>query len=268
MWEKLINDYIKELNQSDELVEYGEWFEPYSKALAKSAKEKKITQNPATPKQIEKREKSLNCTLPPSYRKFLLYSNGLLMPNRFFNLLPVEEIDWFYNYNKEWIDIWIENDTNCNENYIAIKDQDPCTICSKYLKSALQISDSSEGEVLLLVPEVKNGKEWEAWYFANYLAGAYRFSSFEEMMKFFIYPPKTKEISTKDLEAMQEKALQKLYQDIEPIKAKITKSNTLLKAFKEELDLVLDEIPQKMYEKTADKESIKQEILDFLYKKD
>ena len=50
----------------------------------------------------------------------------------------------------------------------------------------MQISDSLEGEVLLLNPKVKFGNEWEAWYFANYLPGAIRFKSFKEMLEYFI----------------------------------------------------------------------------------
>jgi hypothetical protein len=53
-----------------------------------------------------------------------------------------------------------------------------------HLKETLQITEVGDAAVYLLNPQVitKEG-EWEAWFFANWLPGARRYRSFEELMR-------------------------------------------------------------------------------------
>ncbi|MEM7714259.1 MAG: hypothetical protein AAF349_11915 [Cyanobacteria bacterium P01_A01_bin.68] len=52
----------------------------------------------------------------------------------------------------------------------------------EYLQTALQISDASDGEVMLLNPKIIHHNEWEAWFFSNHIPGAIRYHSFWEMI--------------------------------------------------------------------------------------
>src|SRR5690606_3968544 len=53
------------------------------------------------------------------------------------------------------------------------------------LASTLQLSDKGDAAILLLQPErVGPDGEWEAWFMASWIPGAYRFPSFWEMAQF------------------------------------------------------------------------------------
>ncbi len=194
-WKELIVQYKEQPIEYP--MEYGDWMEPYSGLLMKIHKSGEIVNsNSISDDQISEYEAKLNVKLPPSYLEFLKYTNGMLLHNSFVNLLPLENIDWFYTLNKEWVDIWNEDEDDISDEkyFIYGEKQDTCWMRNKYLKAALQISDSCEGDVLLLNPEVKFGDEWEAWYFSNALAGAMRFRSFKELMEYFLLPQETEEI--------------------------------------------------------------------------
>ena len=60
--------------------------------------------------------------------------------------------------------------------------------CSKlrieYLQTTLEISQKGDSAIYLLNPEVITTEgEWEAWFFADWLPGADRYSSFCDMMQ-------------------------------------------------------------------------------------
>ena len=64
------------------------------------------------------------------------------------------------------------------------QEQDPITLRVEYLQTALQISDVGDSSIYLLNPQVVTEEgEWEAWFFANWLPGAARYRSFQELMK-------------------------------------------------------------------------------------
>jgi len=176
-------------------MEYGEWAEPYALELARAYEKGEITNEGLLEEEIATVEAKLKVKLPPSYLAFLKYSNGLLLPDRFTNLLPLKDIDWFYTLNQEWADIWNdgEDDVEDEQYFVYGKEQDSCHMRSRYLKTALQISDSAEGDVLLLNPEVKFGEEWEAWWFGDALPGAIRFQSFQELLLYLLQPEEAQE---------------------------------------------------------------------------
>jgi len=206
-WEDIISDYKE--RPVDYPMEYKDWIEPYSAELASAYEKGEIVNSSVTDEIIKKTEERLDVKLPPSYLEFLKYSNGLLLPDKFTNLLPLEKVDWFYTLNQEWVDIWTEytDDNVSDEEYFVYgKEQDTCQMRSKYLKTALQISDSAEGDVLLLNPEVKYGDEWEAWWFGNALAGAIRFKSFKELLEYLLAPDEEiEELSEEEYAKMIEK---------------------------------------------------------------
>src|SRR4051812_47928636 len=65
---------------------------------------------PASEQDIMMREMHLEITLPPSYRDFLLTSNGFRYVSFFLdNLSSIEEVDWAINIEEEWWFQLLEN---------------------------------------------------------------------------------------------------------------------------------------------------------------
>lgn len=210
-WKKLIENYEK--NIIDEYrIEYEDWIEPYSKELKLIFKENKIVNKPASKESILESEKKLNTQLPNSYIDFLKYSNGLLMPDKFVNLLPIEHIDWFYNLNQEWVDIWLESaDEDEGEEYKDVITEDPVQFKVYDLKYALQISDTLEGDVLLLNPNKKRDGEWEGWWFSNGHPGVVRYESFYDMLNEYLKPDEeSTPLTDEEYKKLQEESQKKI----------------------------------------------------------
>ena len=153
----------------------------------------------ASDEQIVQAETRLGVTLPPSYRTFLGVSNGWhiadLLTER---LWSAEEIEWFATRHQDWIDAWAEagqlaatqygeQSPVSDESYLIYgKDQNTnATFRQEYLQTALEISTNSpdSSAIYLLNPRIVDSDgEWEAWFFADWLPGAYRYRSFESLM--------------------------------------------------------------------------------------
>jgi hypothetical protein len=184
-WAKAIDIYTNTDIDADYKIDYNpKYFERPSSGLTSIALSGKLTSFGAIDEQIKETENRLGMLLPPSYINFLKKTNGMLLPSEFVDLLPVEEIDFFYNLEPEWVDAWCkEDDAISDEKYNTYGvNQDTVWIRTSYLKNAIQISNTLEEDVLLLNPNIKFGEEWEAWYFGNKLPGAYRYRSFTEMI--------------------------------------------------------------------------------------
>lgn len=140
----------------------------------------------ATEAQIVKLEQKLHTRFPLAYRNFLLASNGFIIADRRCEIYGTDKINWFINENQDWVDAWNnDNDEICDEQYFQYGGhQDCCWIRREYLKTALQISSTEDGDVYLLNPLIIDRRnEWEAWDFGNKNPGAYRYRSFWEMMQ-------------------------------------------------------------------------------------
>lgn len=285
----MTNEYLDELisvykkTPKKYPMEYGDWAEPYSEQLAKVYNEGEIVNKPVSDKAIKEAEARLNVKLPPSYVEFLKYSNGLLLPDKFTNLLPIENIDWFYKLNKEWVDIWQEGaegyeETSDEEYFVYGKEQDSCKIRERYLKTALQISDTLEGDVLLLNPKVKFGEEWEAWWFGNKLPGAIRFKSFGELLEYLLTPEEESEPMSEEEYQKMLKESQKAFEKAktEALDSVISSmlsnglgSQDILNEFQKEFNNIKEEnreLFERVEEKLDDKDSIKDEELDWMKK--
>ncbi len=125
-------------------------------------------------------ENRLGRQLPPSYCIPKLWST--------------HEIEWLPTRHRESIDAWLEGEHFGTESIIAAildseyfvygEAQDTVTMRSEYLPTALDISavEIARTAMYLLNPQVIVGGEWEAWLWAHWLPGAYRYRSFEELM--------------------------------------------------------------------------------------
>jgi len=141
----------------------------------------------ASEEEVAATEKLLTTRLPPSYRAFLKTSNGWRFPSiSIFDLLPAAKVVWFREQNQEWIDAYVGPSADLpplsdKEYFVYGGKQDCIKFRTEYLQTALQVSDVGDGAVVLLNPKVVTAEgEWETWFFANWLPGAFRYRSFAE----------------------------------------------------------------------------------------
>jgi hypothetical protein len=142
----------------------------------------------ASEEQIFAAETRLGITLPPSYRNFLKVTNGWPYYPGILELRPVEKIDWFCVENQDWINIWhgdcpeyASDKAYFNYEYNGLSWNQPMR--TKYLQTALQISDDIDCEVVLLNPQIIHNDEWEAWLFSSHAPKINRCRSFQEMLQ-------------------------------------------------------------------------------------
>ena len=142
---------------------------------------------PISDNEILKHEKRLNTVLPPSYREFLKTSNGFKQLNSFiWNIFPLDKVEWAQDFDEAFYmphSMLPKSPSIPDEIYFIYgNEQDPITIRNEYLPKTLAISDWGDAAILLLNPQIKFGEEWEAWMYATWLPGAFRYRSFEELM--------------------------------------------------------------------------------------
>jgi hypothetical protein len=144
----------------------------------------------ATEQAIQALEARLGNVLPSSYRSFLLVSNGWRLPgNTVPRLWSTTEIEWFATQNQEFITALTPEmmpPVPDDEYFIYGDAQDSVTMRIEYLLTALQISarEVAGTATYLLNPQVvTEDGEWEAWSYAHWFPGAYRYRSFWELMQ-------------------------------------------------------------------------------------
>lgn len=160
----------------------------------------------ATEEQIRCAEARLEISLPPSYREFLKVTNGWRQTTPFiYRLWSVEEIEWFVKRHSSWIMSFTKSyidshhpnshlryQLNGSLNILNVPDseyflygqgQDCSKLRLEYLSKSLEISAKGESAIYLLNPQViSEDGEWEAWFFSDWLPGADRYRSFQELM--------------------------------------------------------------------------------------
>jgi hypothetical protein len=133
-------------------------------------------------------EQRLGVTLPPSFRAYVLASNGWLSASS--KLIPLQHVVSFGQADRDYVQDWsitppIEIP---DERYFAYGDtQEPRNIRTRYLPDCLLISQplSEINERLLLNPQVRfDNQELETWLMSPRLPGAIRYRSFTELMRF------------------------------------------------------------------------------------
>jgi hypothetical protein len=128
-------------------------------------------------------EERLGTPLPPTYRTHLLASAGLPGDHGLL-LLPVDEIDRFAVREPDWLAAWMEGYRSGLGSPHAVEPlpddpYDPATMPAEQLGDTIVISTTDDMRLLLLNPgRVDGAGEWEAWDFATWYPGAYRYPSF------------------------------------------------------------------------------------------
>ena len=142
----------------------------------------------ASEDDIAAAEARIGESLPESYRRFLMASNGfviLALDVEDARLFSAAEIRWLRDGEPQFIEAWTRHDTPVADadyfNYTPT--QDPVHLRPAYLQDALQLSEFVEAAVVLLNPRIRTSTaEWEGWDFGNEWPGAYRYESFERLM--------------------------------------------------------------------------------------
>ncbi|TKK81151.1 SMI1/KNR4 family protein [Herbidospora galbida] len=118
--------------------------------------------SPATEAEIRGLEERLGVELPPSYRQFLLFTDGWGSDDDC-RLLRVEEIGWLRDVDPSTAESWSAPTTERSV---------PDSLLAGYWDDG----------VALLNPRVSTAEgEWEAWYLAPWLPGANRYRSFWDL---------------------------------------------------------------------------------------
>ena len=113
--------------------------------------------------QVRALEKRLGRALPPSYRAFLLASNGFHLASFIQRLYRADEVDWFRVHNADWAKAY-------RDTYPGLGD-------------CLQVSAIGDAAVVLLNPKVVSADgEWQTYFFANWIPGARPYRSFADFV--------------------------------------------------------------------------------------
>jgi hypothetical protein len=135
-------------------------------------------------------EERLGAALPPSYRQFLSVSDGWShVDDHNGPLLTTTEVGWLRDLDPETVEIWGKDEPTDRripdeQYFIYGEDQDCIHVRPEYFRTALQVTEWGDACYLLLNPAVVDDHgEWEAWSFATWYPGAFRYRSFWELMK-------------------------------------------------------------------------------------
>lgn len=153
----------------------------------------------ASQDEIAALETRLDTALPPSYRAFLTVSNGFRQPGMLVpRLYSTQEVDWLRNIDLEGIEAWRQGEAynakqfgpfdpvSDEEYFVYGEEQNPLLFRSDYLFDAVRVSakETVGTAVYLLNPQVKTDDgEWEAWLWAHWIPGAYRYRSFWDLIQ-------------------------------------------------------------------------------------
>jgi HEAT repeat protein len=189
-------------------------FDEWAAAVIVAAEEppSSIFRERASPEEIEALELRLGTRLPPSYRAFLLNTNGAdafpgwgivrwggnTQPST--GLYPAASVGWLRDLDRglaTWLsdeapaadaDPWSHPnfDSHGPERDYLVPDgtNDPVDIKGGHLLYALAVSVNVDGYITMLNPlAVDADGEWEAWDFGTKLPGARRFASFAALLE-------------------------------------------------------------------------------------
>lgn len=141
----------------------------------------------ATEDEIQAAEDRLGLRLPPSYRAHLLASSDL-PGNHDLALLPVGDVDRFARREAEWLAAWMEGYRSVGgpstpAEGLPNDPADPATMPVEQLGDAIVVSTTDDERLLLINPGAIDATgEWEAWDFATWYPGAYRYPSFAHLV--------------------------------------------------------------------------------------
>lgn len=174
-WTELLEDYKNKVVNEEDKENYD-----ISEHVIKSEKLAAISENDdvtgegATDEAIAATEARLGLELPPSYKEFLKYSNGLLWRENPLHLLPVEDIDFLrhldpdsYDFLKgEGMEFMEDLEPDFSMNCEELEDVEDRTVFPTLVipdaDSLIQIS-INDYYTIVMNPKRTYGKEWEVY---------------------------------------------------------------------------------------------------------
>jgi len=159
--------------------------------------------DPASEEEIETLERRLGYRLPPSYRAFLLTTNGWRRPAAAVKRLrAAKKVEWLEVDDPQLLEAWTigeqmyggggggkdrgEFDGLTAREYFRYDAVTSGHYNRAHFRQSLKIADEIEGDsqIFLLNPRcVAEDGEWEAWDFANWIPGVVRHPSFAHLMR-------------------------------------------------------------------------------------
>jgi hypothetical protein len=180
-WSHLLekwNDKMFLDSSESDLETYADWYPD-------ECVNKNCTKPPALEVDIKLLEQRLGKQLPPSYRNFLLASNGWTFMETLKEFFNVQEVDWLNNLTP-WLADW-EGIEISDEEYFDYSDLRYYSgIRTDHMETVLQISNCEDGYVYLLNPLIIDERgEWECFDFGTKVGGGHRYRSFWDMIHKF-----------------------------------------------------------------------------------
>lgn len=135
--------------------------------------EQELSHCPASQQEIEAMEVKLGAQLPDDYKQFLRSSNGFENARSTdVRIAAIADVNWLRNVYPDLLEIW--NTPDLQSTYSG-------------MEQSLLIGDLEGEQQLLLVPgrPQQPGGEliWECWFFANWIPGEVRHSSFRAYLE-------------------------------------------------------------------------------------
>lgn len=199
LWKEFLTDWNREVLGWDEFIEdfkmgealfYAE--EHFDVSIVDKLPTEWLGYPGATEVQLAQAEARLGITFPPSYRQFLVVSNGWRgLTTEVDHLYSTDEVDWLRVREQHMIDLALKYGINdCTDDEYLAYDENGADIhecCrSRYVPTALQISTRKWGlgDIWLLNPQVVSADgEWEAWHDTGCAYGPFRYQSFWAMVQ-------------------------------------------------------------------------------------
>ncbi len=180
-WRAFLTRLSEEALRDPEIIEYGEL---PGEVIASGW----LGYPGATDDEIAHAEARLGAPLPPSYRAFLMVSNGWRhVPPFSERLWSTEDVEWFAVRHQGWIENWQHEDVRLatDEEYSVYGEgQSSLYYRPAHLQTALEVGAYYDGAIYLLNPQVATAEgEWEGMFMAGWLPGVSRYRSFQEMMQ-------------------------------------------------------------------------------------
>src|SRR5688572_16614687 len=148
-WRKLLQELSSTINNRavDNMIYY-------DKSLVKS---NWLGFEGAELEEIKKREHELGASLPPSYKDFLLTTNGFRQISLFAGcLFSIDQIDWTRNKDPEFLELFdkYDDDNLITDDKYFVYDESQRSeyFKAEFLRETLQISEWVDGSVIFLNP--------------------------------------------------------------------------------------------------------------------